>query len=255
MGLTKGSGQGLLKEMENFGKVIGTPSAKSLVHMFLATRAAVKVPGLPAKGSPVKTVAVLGGGTMGAGICVALLSAGYKVILKEINQKFADQGVLRVVDNISRMLKKQKRDPGALAMLMLNLSAQTTYAGFDRVDLVIEAALENIPLKQAIFKDLVDVCRPNCFLTTNTSTIDVNKVGELVPQARDRIAGLHFFSPAHIMPLLEIIKTEHTAPLTIKTCMELGAKLKKTSVVVGNCTGFVANRVLLITLKRKQKLY
>lgn len=110
--------------------------------------------------------------------------------------------------------------------------------------MVIEAVIEDIPLKQRIFADLEKECRPDCILSTNTSTIDINLVGKNVsPQTRSRILGAHFFSPAHVMPLLEIVRTEHTSSQAILDTLELSSKIKKTPVVVGNCTGFAVNRV------------
>lgn len=242
-GVKSGSVAGLRREAKNFPICVASPSGKGLVHTFLSSKVSSKVPGLPRKGSKVQTVAVLGGGTMGAGIIIALLMSGYNVVLKEINQKYLDGGVMRIIDQVNRVIKKRRMDPMALEYILRNLTTTLTYDAFKSVDMVIEAVIENVKLKQNIFKDLVAVTRPDCILCTNTSTIDINLCSELVKNDRHRFIGLHFFSPAHVMPLLEIIRTEHTSPLTIRTTLDMAKRIKKTPIVVGNCTGFTANRV------------
>lgn len=243
VGLVMGGEEGLKKEQEVFLALTPTTSAKALVHMFLSSKITSKIPNVPAKlALKVTTVAVIGAGTMGAGIIVAMLSRGYKVILKEYNQAALLAGVDRIVDLVVRVIKKRKQNPLALEFIMRNLVAQTTYENFDKCQMVIEAAVENIPIKQAIFAKLEEICAPSCILATNTSTIDINIVGAKT-NAMDRLVGLHFFSPAHIMPLLEIIKTEHTSPAAIATCVAVAKRIGKTPVVVGNCVAFTANRI------------
>ena len=126
---------------------------------------------------------------------------------------------------------------------MAKVKGALDYSDFKRCDMVIEAVIEDIPLKQRIFADLERECRPDCILSTNTSTIDINLVGQAVPKSRSRILGAHFFSPAHVMPLLEIVRTEHTSAQALLDTLDLSSRIKKTPVVVGNCTGFAVNRV------------
>jgi len=129
-----------------------------------------------------------------------------------------------------------------LEVIMRGFKAQTTYDGFDKCDLVIEAVIEDLKLKQDIFSTLEKVCNPNCILATNTSTIDIDKIATKTT-AQNRIIGLHFFSPAHVMQLLEIVRTEKTDAQTISTCLAMSKKIEKIPVVVGNCVGFTANRI------------
>lgn len=253
--------------------------------------------GLTARGF--KCVAVLGGGLMGSGICTALALAGYDVILKEISQKFLDGGLARISANLASRVKKGAMSKAASAAALARVHGALTYDDFKRADMVIEAAIEKVDLKQKIFADLEAACRPDCVLSSNTSTIDLNLIAAKT-RARERIVGAHFFSPAHVMPLLEIVRTEHTSPQVrpasplspmrlawpawlanpdrsaVECCvawhgcevpslrelrrpvpnrnpdlaaqvildtLELGLKIKKTPVVVGNCTGFAVNRV------------
>ena len=242
-GVKSGGEAGLQAEAAAFARLIGQPTARALVHFFFASRATTRVDGLPAKaqGKPIKTVAVIGGGTMGAGICIAFLSKGYPVILKEINAQQLEAGVSRIVEQVLRVIKSRKMPMGALEVMMRGLKAQTTYDGFDKVDLVIEAAVESIPLKQKIFAEVEALMSPTCVLSSNTSTIDLEVVGANTT-CQPRIIGLHFFSPAHIMPLLEVIRTKHTSADVIVRCMDVAKKLGKTPVVVGNVVGFAANR-------------
>ena len=242
-GVRNGGEAGLRAEAAAFAQLVGQPTARALVHFFFASRATTKVEGLPAKaqGKPIKSVAVIGGGTMGAGICIAFLSKGFPVILKEINQKALEAGVGRIVEQMLRVIKSRKLPMGALELMMRGLKAQTTYDGFQQVDLVIEAAVESVPLKQKIFQEVEALISPTCVLSSNTSTIDLEVVGANT-HSQHRIIGLHFFSPAHIMPLLEVIRTRHTSADVVMRCLEVSKKLGKTPVVVGNVVGFAANR-------------
>jgi enoyl-CoA hydratase/3-hydroxyacyl-CoA dehydrogenase len=243
-GLQNGGLAGIEKEIEVFTKLAPGVNARALVHMFLASKVTSKIPGINVKKQSAKvgTVAVIGAGTMGAGIVLAFLRKGFHVIVKEYNQEALEIGVKRIVNLIARLLKKMRQNPMALEYLMRNLTAQTTYDGFDKADMVIEAAVENIKIKQQIFATLEKICSPTCVLATNTSTIDIEIVAQAT-NAIDRIIGLHFFSPAHIMPLLEIIKTDKTSDVTLATAVNVAKKIGKTPVVVGNCVAFTANRI------------
>lgn len=241
-GVTKGGAAGCKKEQELFLELVYSPTSLALRHFFFASKASSKIPGLKHKPNKMGTVAVIGAGTMGAGIIIVYLMAGFNVILKEYNEKFLELGMERIVGTIQRMIKKRRMNPMFLEGLLRNLTPQTTYDNFDKCDVVVEAVIENLKLKQGIFKTLEEVCKPSCLLATNTSTIDINQVGALT-KAQDRIIGLHFFSPAHMMPLLEIIRTEHTSQQAIADCMAMSKKIRKTPALVGNCVGFTANRV------------
>jgi len=242
-GLKNGPDAGLKKEMQLMAELVMSPSAKALMHFFFASRATSKVKGVPEKpkGKPIQNVCVIGGGTMGAGICIVYLLKGYNVILKEINDKAAEAGVARIIDQLTRVMKARRLPLYGIETVMRNLTVQTSYDNFDKLDLVIEAVLENLKLKQDIFAELEKRCPKHCILATNTSTIDIEQIGSKT-NCQDRICGLHYFSPAHIMPLLEIIKSKHTSTETLSLVLQVAKRTGKTPVVVGNCTGFAANR-------------
>ena len=242
-GIEHGFDAGIQREGEIFAELLTGPVSASLVHYFFASRATSKIKDIPTKpsGKPIQTVAVIGGGTMGAGICIAYLLNGYNVILKELNDKLCLAAIERILEQVNRVLKKRKLPAFGAETVLRNFSTTTTYDDFGKVDLVIEAVLEKLPLKQQIFGELERVCRKDAILATNTSTIDILKIGEKT-SANDRIVGLHFFSPAHIMPLLEIVRSEKTSAQTLAHCLAMAKRIKKTPVVAGNCPGFIANR-------------
>lgn len=179
---------------------------------------------------------------MGSGIATSLILSNYPVILKEVNDKFLQAGLGRVKSNLQSRVKKGKMTQDKLEKTLSLLKGTLDYESFRDVDMVIEAVIENVSLKQQIFADLEKYCPPHCMLATNTSTLDLNLIGEKT-RSHDRIIGAHFFSPAHIMPLLEIVRTEKTSPQVIVDLLDVGQKIRKTPVVVGNCTGFAVNRM------------
>ena len=244
VGLRDGAAAGLVAESTEFARLVRGAVSRALIHMFFAQRATAKLPGIkaPPKSETVKTVAVLGGGTMGAGICIVYLMNGYHVVLKEINSAALYAGVERIVDQVSRVIKSRKLPSAAMEMTMRNLKPTTTFDGFDRADLVIEAAVESLTVKQSIWADLESVTSAKCILATNTSTIDINSITAKADATAHRTIGLHFFSPAHVMPLLEIIRTERTDSAVIAQSMAMAKRIKKTPVLVKNCVGFAANR-------------
>lgn len=244
-GIASGPRAGLWKEADAFEELLRSDTCKSLVHIFFAQRGTSKVPGVTDLGlSPrkIRKVAILGGGLMGSGIATALILSNYLVILKEVNQKFLEAGIGRVKANLQSRVKKGKMSEDKFEKTMSLLQGALDYSSFKDVDMVIEAVIENVSLKQQIFSDLEKYCSPHCILASNTSTIDLNLIGEKT-HSQDRIVGAHFFSPAHIMPLLEIVRTQKTSPQVIVDVLDLGKKIKKTPVIVGNCTGFAVNRM------------
>ncbi|HVU86055.1 MAG TPA: 3-hydroxyacyl-CoA dehydrogenase NAD-binding domain-containing protein [Pirellulales bacterium] len=244
-GVTDGYQAGLKREAENFAKCLASPQAAGMIHIFFATRAAPKVPGVTdQKFEPkaIKRVAVLGGGTMGSGIATSLLQSGFEVVLKEVNAEFAEAGRGRIQSNLESRVKKGKLAQDKYDQMMARLAPQIDYTGFDKVDMVIEAVIENIELKQGVFADLEKAVRPDCILASNTSTIDLDVIGEKT-KAQDRILGTHFFSPAHVMPLVEVVRSKKTSPQALNSAINLVKQLKKTPVTVGNCVGFLVNRI------------
>lgn len=244
-GASQGYPVGIKREAENFAKCLAAPQATGLIHLFFATRAAAKVPGVTDQGFKPREfakAAVLGGGTMGSGIATALLDAGLSVTLKEVNDDFLAAGRGRIESNFGSRLKKGKLSQQKYDDNIGRLKAQTNYAGFDQLDIVIEAVVENIELKQQVFADLEKASRPDCVLASNTSTIDLELIGKPT-KAQARILGTHFFSPAHVMPLVEIVRTSSTSPEVLNSVINLAKKIKKTPVTVGNCVGFLVNRI------------
>ncbi|XP_028555816.1 glyoxysomal fatty acid beta-oxidation multifunctional protein MFP-a [Dendrobium catenatum] len=190
----------------------------------------------------ISKVGILGGGLMGSGIATALILSNQRVILKEVNDNFLQAGVGRVKANLQSRVKKGTMTQENFEKALSLLTGVLDYEQFGDVDMVIEAVIEKVDLKQQIFADLEKYCPPHCILATNTSTIDLNLIGEST-KSQNRIVGAHFFSPAHIMPLLEIVRTHNTSPQVVVDLLAVGKKIHKTPIVVGNCTGFAVNRM------------
>ncbi|CAL1414389.1 unnamed protein product [Linum trigynum] len=243
-GIVHGGYSGVLKEAEVFKDLVLSETSRGLVHVFFGQRATSKVPGVTDVGlepRQIKKVAVIGGGLMGSGIATALITSNIHVVLKEASSEYLHRGIKTIEGNIRNSEKRGKLTKGQADRALSLLKGALDYSEFDDVDMVIEAVTENIPLKQKIFNELEEVCPAHCILATNTSTVDLNVIGENTT-SQERIIGAHFFSPAHIMPLLEIVRTDKTSAQAILDLMTVGKAMKKVPVVVGNCTGFAVNR-------------
>ncbi|XP_078158769.1 glyoxysomal fatty acid beta-oxidation multifunctional protein MFP-a-like isoform X2 [Carex rostrata] len=244
-GIVSGPQAGLIKETNCAKELQASQTSKSLIHVFFAQRATSKVPGITNIGlvpRKIKKVAIVGGGLMGSGIATALLLNNISVILKEINEKFLQSGIARVRANLQSRVKKGNMTQEGLEKALSLLSGALDYEQFRDVDVVIEAIIEDVSLKQQIFCDLEKYCNSNCVLATNTSTIDLDLIGQKTA-SQDRIAGAHFFSPAQVMPLLEIVRTHNTSPQVVVDLLDLAKKIRKIPIVVRNCTGFAVNRM------------
>ncbi|CAA7388848.1 unnamed protein product [Spirodela intermedia] len=244
-GIVSGPRAGLWKEAEASQKLINSDTCKNLLHVFFSQRATSQVPGVADHGlrpRQVNKVAILGGGFMGSGIATALILSNIPVILKEVNDKFLQAGIGRIKGNLQSRVTKGKMTEERFERALSLLTGVLDYERFKDVDLVIEAVIEDVSLKQKIFSDLEKYCSPHCILASNTSTIDLNLIGEGT-KSLDRIVGAHFFSPAHIMPLLEIVRTQTTSPQVVIDLLDFGRQIRKTPIVVGNCTGFAVNRM------------
>uniref|UniRef100_A0A6N2KPV5 Uncharacterized protein n=1 Tax=Salix viminalis TaxID=40686 RepID=A0A6N2KPV5_SALVM len=238
-GIIHGGYNGVLKEAKVFKELVLTETAKGLVHIFFAQRMTSKIPNVTDVGLKprrIKKIAI-----MGSGIATAFIVSNIHVVLKEINSEYLQKGTKTIEANVRSLVTRGKltRDKADKALSMLK--GALDYSDFKDVDMVIEAVIESVPLKQKIFSEIEKICPPHCILATNTSTIDLNLVGEKT-SSQDRIIGAHFFSPAHIMPLLEIVRTDKTSAQAILDLMTVGKTIKKAPVVVGNCTGFAVNR-------------
>lgn len=238
--------EGLRTERALFLQCLDSPQRAGLVHAFFAERETTKVPELK-EGKPraLNKIGVVGGGTMGAGIAVSVLDAGLPVVMVEQDDAALERGRARVAQVYDLLLKKgritaEERD-GRLA----RLTGATTYDALSDADLIIEAVFEDMDVKLAVFAELDRVAKPGAVLATNTSYLDVNRVATATRHPGN-VLGLHFFSPANIMKLLEIVVGEHTAPDTVATGFELARKLRKTPVRAGVCDGFIGNRILAV---------
>jgi 3-hydroxyacyl-CoA dehydrogenase len=237
--------QGLKAERQMFWDLMKTDQRKGMIHAFFAERAVSQLPELEGI-SPrsVERIGVIGGGTMGAGIATSALLAGLKVTLLEMNESAAQAATDRVATNLAGALRRGKLSQSAHdEMLGDAFLSVTDYAALGSVDLVIEAAFEEMDIKKKIFARLDQVCRPGAILATNTSYLDVNDIAASTARRQD-VIGLHFFSPAHVMKLLEVVVADHTAPDVVATGFALGKRMGKTAVRAGVCDGFIGNRIL-----------
>ncbi|MBS0446680.1 MAG: enoyl-CoA hydratase/isomerase family protein [Proteobacteria bacterium] len=241
--------EGLRLEREAFVALMGTPESRALRHVFAAERAASKLPDVPASvpaDTPLRTIAtvgVIGAGTMGGGITMNFLNAGMPVVLLETKQEALDKGVATIRRNYESTLKKGKLTQAQLDERMARLTPTLNYDGLRDVDLVIEAVFERIDVKQSVFTQLDDVCKPGAILASNTSYLDLDRIAGFTKRPGD-VIGLHFFSPANVMRLLEIVRGARTAPDVLAACMALAKKIRKVAVVSGVCDGFIGNRML-----------
>jgi 3-hydroxyacyl-CoA dehydrogenase len=236
---------GLKYEREAFAALMLTPESKALRHAFFAERAASKVPDVP-ESTPVREidkVAVIGAGTMGGGIAMNFLNAGTPVVMLEMKQEALDKGVAIIRKNYESQVKKGKLKEDKYAERMALLSTTLSYAELGDADLVIEAVFEEIGVKQKVFEQLDAVMKPGAILASNTSTLDLDKIASFTKRPQD-VIGMHFFSPANVMRLLEVVRGAKTAPDVLMTVMKLGKKIKKTCVVSGVCDGFIGNRMI-----------
>lgn len=236
---------GLRKERDAFMELMMGPQSAALRHLFFAEREAAKVRGL-SKDTPtraIEKVGIIGAGTMGSGIAMNFANAGLPVVLLEVNDDALGRGLEMIAKNYAGGVKRGKMT-GAQAIATRNLITGTTkYMDLADVDLVIEAVFENLSLKQDVFEQLDDICKPGAILATNTSYQDVNRIAAVTRRPED-VVGLHFFSPAHIMKLLEIVRAEKTADDVLATAIAASKKIRKVSVVAGVCYGFIGNRML-----------
>lgn len=237
--------EGLQIERELFRYLMETTESKALRHVFFAGRAASKIPDVP-KDTPTRTiekVAMIGAGTMGSGISMNFLNAGIPVTILELNQEALDKGVATIRKNYERTMKKGRLTPEQLEQRMDLLKPTLSYDDIKDADLVIEAVFEDMGVKEGVFKKLDEVAKPRAILATNTSTLDVNKIAGFTKRPED-VIGTHFFSPANVMRLLEVVRGETTATDVLGTVMQLAKTIKKTAVVSGVCDGFIGNRML-----------
>ena len=235
----------LAKEREIFVNLMLTPESAALRHIFAAERAASKIPdvGDDVKPRDVKSVAVIGAGTMGGGIAMNFLNAGIPVKMLEMKQEALDKGLATIRKNYEAQVKKGKLKQDKYDQRMALLSTTLDYADLKDADLIIEAVFEELGVKEQVFKKLDEVAKPGAILASNTSTLDVDKIAAFTKRPQD-VVGMHFFSPANVMKLLEVVRGAKTAKDVLATVMAIAKKIKKTAVVSGVCDGFIGNRMI-----------
>ncbi|MFT4266209.1 MAG: 3-hydroxyacyl-CoA dehydrogenase NAD-binding domain-containing protein [Xenophilus sp.] len=233
-------------EREAFLACIDSPQRAGLIHAFFAEREVAKVPeAKAAQPRALNSIGIVGGGTMGAGIAVSALDAGFPVVMVERDQASIDRGRANVEKVYDGLIKKERMTPEAKAAVMARYTGSTDYAALAGVDLVIEAVFEDIEVKKAVFKELDRVCKPGAVLATNTSYLDIDAIAASIARPQD-VIGLHFFSPANIMKLLEIVVPAKVSADVVATAFALAKRLKKVPVRAGVCDGFIGNRILAV---------
>ena len=236
--------EGLAAERRLFLECKNSPESAAMRHAFFAERQAARVEGIDKHLQPqaINSVGVVGGGTMGAGIAVCCLDAGIPVRLIEATDIGVTLGLDRVHKLYKNSVSKGRLSQQEYENRMTLITGSYHYADLADVDLVIEAAFENQELKQQIFSQLAEVCRPDAILASNTSYLDINAMAAATNSAH-RVLGLHFFSPANVMKLLEIVRLKETSQQTLLTALALGKRIRKITAVVGDCYGFAGNRM------------
>jgi len=235
----------MVKELEIFKALMLTPECKALRHAFFGERAASKIPDVPGD-TPTRTIAkvgVIGAGTMGGGISMNFLNAGVPVTILEMKQEALDRGVGVIRKNYEAQVKKGKLKADKYEQRMGLLSTTLSYDDFKDCDLIIEAVFEELGVKKAVFEQLDAIAKPGAILASNTSTLDVDKIAAFTKRPQD-VVGMHFFSPANVMKLLEVVRGKATAKDVLATVMGVAKKIRKTAVVSGVCDGFIGNRMI-----------
>ncbi len=236
---------GLAVERDIFISLMMSSESRALRHLFLSERAASKIPDVPSD-TPlreIKSVAIIGAGTMGGGIAMNFLNAGIAVKMLEMKQEALDKGVGIMRGNYEAQVKKGKLKQDKYEQRMALLSTTLSYDDLGSADMVIEAVFEDIGVKEKVFKELDRVMKPGAILASNTSTLDVNKIAAFTQRPQD-VVGLHFFSPANVMKLLEVVRGAKTSKDVMATAMAVAKKIRKTAVVSGVCDGFIGNRMI-----------
>ena len=238
--------EGMKRERELFLQCMQSPQREGLIHAFFAEREVVKAPETrSAKPRPIATAGIVGGGTMGAGIAVAMLDAGLPVTMIERDAESLARGRAHVEKVYDGLIAKNRMSPEAKAATMARFTGSTAYESLAQVDLVIEAVFEDMTVKKAVFAQLDKLCKPGAVLATNTSYLDIDAIAASIARRQD-VLGLHFFSPANIMKLLEIVVPDKVAADVVATGFDLAKKLRKVPVRAGVCDGFIGNRILAV---------
>jgi len=236
--------EGCQVEQKLFIDCLFSDQSKSLIHVFFSEREVSKIPDVPKETPiiPIKSAAVVGAGTMGGGIAMVLANAGIPVLLKEADQPALDRGLATIRSNYANSVKRGRFSQQIADERLHRITPTLAYDDFKNVDLVIEAVFEGMALKKEVFKELDRACKPGAILASNTSTLSIDEIASSTSRSQF-VIGTHFFSPANVMRLLEIVRGKATSKEVIATCMQLSKTLGKVGVLVGNCRGFVGNRM------------
>jgi 3-hydroxyacyl-CoA dehydrogenase len=236
--------EGCQVEQRLFAECLFSEQSKALIHVFFSEREVGKIPDVPKDTPvfPIKSAAVVGAGTMGGGIAMVLANAGIPVLLKDADQPALDRGLATIESNYANSVKRGRFTPQDAEARLQRITPTLSYDDFAKADLVIEAVFEGMALKKEVFRELDRVCKPGALLASNTSTLDVDEIASATSRPA-YVIGTHFFSPANVMRLLEVVRGKATSHEVIATCMQLSKSLGKIGVLVGNCRGFVGNRM------------
>ncbi|MCU1274275.1 MAG: peroxisomal bifunctional enzyme, partial [Bryobacterales bacterium] len=254
-GIEHGFDKGCEREIEIFADCVLSTESRAMVKFFFAEREIAKIPDIPkdTATAEIRSAAVVGAGTMGGGIAMNYANAGIPVLLKEVSQEALDRGFATIRRNYASSVAKDKMTPQQMERTMALIKPTLTYDGFDQVDIVAEAVFESMELKKATFAELGRVTRPECILASNTSTLDIDEFAQSSGRP-EKVLGMHYFSPANVMKLVEIVRGRESSKETLATGMKLAKKLNKVGVLVGNCFGFVANRMLAYYMRESYLL-
>jgi len=236
--------EGCEVERRLFTECLFSDQSKALIHVFFGERGVAKIPDVPKDTAvrPIRSVAVVGSGTMGGGIAMVFANAGIPVLLKEVDQPALDQGLAKIRKNYASSVQRGRFSQQFVDERLALITPTLSYDNFANVDMVVEAVFEGMALKKQVFQDLDRACEPGAILASNTSTLSIDEIANVTSRPAS-VIGTHFFSPANVMRLLEIVRAKETSKEVISTCMQLSKKLGKIGVLVGNCRGFVGNRM------------
>jgi 3-hydroxyacyl-CoA dehydrogenase len=231
-------------EQKLFAECLFSDQSKALIHVFFSEREVAKIPDVPKETPliPINSAAVVGAGTMGGGIAMVLANAGIPVLLKEADQAALDRGMATIQKNYVSSVKRGRFTQQFVDECLKRIQPTLSFDGFSNADTVIEAVFEGMALKKEVFQELDRVCKPGAILASNTSTLSIDEIASSTRRP-EFVIGTHFFSPANVMRLLEVVRGKATSKEVIATCMQISKKLGKVGVLVGNCRGFVGNRM------------
>ncbi len=247
--------KGCEEEARLFDKCLYSDESKALIHVFFAEREVAKIPDVPKDTPviPVNSIAIVGAGTMGGGIAMVCANAGIPVLLKDTDQAALDRGLANIQKNYATSVKRGRFTQEFVDERMKMIKPTLSYDDFAGADLVIEAVFEGMALKKEVFAELDRVCKRGAILASNTSTLDIDEIAATTSRP-ESVIGTHFFSPANVMRLLELVRGKKSSKEVIATCMQLAKKIGKVAVLVGNCRGFVGNRMFLPYIREAQFL-